>query len=202
MDKIIDNLIGDLYVALKNKLKDFWPKKGGWFPPEENIIMEMSRMGLNYDYDIYGEVNVQNRSRRDAVLINHKDRWICQAELKLININTYKSGAVLKDVDRVRDIDDLNYALTNYSGRSGLADYSKYGLFVGGDISWWFSWWLGNTDINMRSYFIKKLGSRKGMDPYKALKQLDSKINGAKSGVWPPEPENSKLWLAYALFSI
>ena len=158
MEKIIDNLMQDLFNELQKKLRNFWPKKGDWFPPEENLSLEIARLGLKYKYDIYGEVNVRNRSRRDLFLINHDDKWICQAELKLININTYRSGAVLRDLDRVKSTEDMDYALKHYSKKDTLNGYSKYGLFLGGDVSYWFSWWLAAEDNEMKIYLNQCVG--------------------------------------------
>jgi hypothetical protein len=204
VEKIIDDLMGDLFEELTRKLSFFWPKKGAGFPPEENLSLEIARLGLKYNYDIYGEVNVQNRSRRDLFLINHEDKWICQVELKLININTCRSGAVLKDLDRVKSIEDLDYALTHYSKKDDLKNYRKYGLFFGGDISYWFSWWLGVKDNSMKEYLSQCLDSIEDVDSEDAINQLYSRIvsENSISGVIPQNPKNGNLWLAYTLFNL
>jgi hypothetical protein len=42
MRNIIEELIKDIYDGLQRKLAYVWPKRGGYFPPEANLLFEIA----------------------------------------------------------------------------------------------------------------------------------------------------------------
>jgi len=201
MESILNQIIVDLHSNMLSKLDTFWPNPRKYFPPEANLSLEIARLGLKYEYDVYGEVNVGDKKRRDLLLINNSSKWICQVEVKLVNIYTCRT--VINDLKRVKSKDDLDSAMQFFSKKIKVEEYSKFGLFVGGDFSWWYDWWLGTSQPLMREHFIERCRDlKKVKSAQEILDELNSALKDSISGVYPKEPEEGELWIAYALYKL
>lgn len=201
MESILNQIIVDLHSNMLSKLDTFWPNPRKYFPPEANLSLEIARLGLKYEYDVYGEVNVGDKKRRDLLLINNFSKWICQVEVKLVNI--YTCRAVINDLKRVKSKDDLDTAMQFFSKKIKVEEYSKFGLFVGGDFSWWYAWWLGTSQPLRRKCFMEKCRDlKKVKSAQEILDELNSALKGSINGVYPKNPKERKLWIAYALYEL
>ena len=198
MEGIVNNLVSEIYKGMKDKLDILWPEKDNFFPPEANLVFELARLGEKFHYFSYGEANVGKHNRRDMILINSKDNWICQVEVKLVNSETINEGSVVEDLKRVMNKDELTNFINKYAKDQNIKCFRKYGLFIGGDISHMFSWW--NT--NLLSESIKQFYKKYISDVEEKHEELRLYLTKSTYGIVPKDPEETKLWLVYALFNL
>ncbi|MGC9323013.1 MAG: hypothetical protein ACP5FY_12305 [Kosmotogaceae bacterium] len=204
MKAIIDTLTKDIFDGMKEKLSYLHPKKGGYFPPEANLLFEIAKLGAKYHYFSYGEANFGSRTRRDMVLLSPEGKWICQVEAKIVNSGSCRKGAVISDLERVNDPASLKRFIENddFRKKEEVKSYSRYGLFVGGSVCWFFSWWNSMNDSKMRDTFIQRCITP-DLQPEKYIKDLDEQLrNSMIKGTHPDVPEGEDLWLVYALYDL
>ena len=205
MQRIIEPLMNDLYAGMLNKLALLWPEAGGWFPPEANINYEIAKLGSKYGYEVFGECNIGNKCRADMILLNPIEEWICHIECKLVNEGTCRSGAVVSDIERVNQSNGIDYLLGNVNYHrqfSALEKYKKYGLFVGADVSWLYSWWAaasGNPQsiTQFCNHYRPAKEQKNQIDRLKFFQQ-----QSVRWGTVPERPQDGKYWMTYAFFDL
>lgn len=203
MKTIIVPLMKQLQESMNKKLSLLWPKKGQWFPPEANITFEICKLASEFGYEVFGECDIGG-GRADMILLHTDKKWICHVECKLINSETCKSNAVINDLSRLSKPDGLVHLLNNVNS-AGTTDtlntYEKYGLFVGADVSWMYSWWSGAADNNASTKIF--LDNYPHANKHSVLTALSHFAKQSISwDVVPQMPMNDEYWIAYGLFNI
>ncbi len=208
MDKLIANLVHELYLSMVQKLALVWSQRGGWFPPEANIEFELERLGKrpDFDYYAYGQCDIGTKQRADMILVNSTDQWICHVECKLVNTDTCKDGRVIADLRRVADPSGLTYFLNKVNsapGAHGLRNSNKFGLYIGADISWMYQWWvaaLGNQAA--QANFMQQFPHDDSTSKQSLIDGLSCFARNINWEVEPRIPASGKYWIVYGLFKL
>ena len=135
--------MADLHFNLAMKLGFMWPTRKNLPPNENNISLSIAEISRDFGFYVYAECNVNNvGSRRDLILINEKDKWVCQVEVKFNQdwLN-YEN-----DFWRVSLNKDLSSFLANKDRQSkhSIEDFTKYGLFIAGGFKPLHNWWTNS----------------------------------------------------------
>lgn len=199
MENIIGDFIKDVYTNLRRKTDFMFPGIRNGFLAENNIALEMASVANDRGFYTYAECKMKDKTKRDLIIINPVDKWVCQAELKIIYFKK-NGGVVLPDMERIYKLELLKeYLNNNIESKESFDGYKKYGLFTG---------YLTNNNYKMWLY--KKIDEEEAKaplyqvsDPEKAWNKFKDffEKDSAKYGVIPDpyEQDRDKYWMAYYL---
>jgi hypothetical protein len=185
MKTIIQEFISSVHNNLEKKFDYLWPTTLNNFPHENNITLAIAEIGSKMEWFSYAECNMnETGARRDLILINPKEKWICQVEVKFQQSwEKYE-----EDFWRVSLYEDLRNFIESKSRQSldSLSEYKKYGLFIAGGKEPLFNLWDDPKE------------------PYEWLKGWfeDFPKGMIIKGTCPGKIENKRFGLAYFLIDV
>lgn len=187
-------LVNNVYEQLNRNYSYIWPIKNGW-PPENNIALAISVFCEKNGWYLYAECNM-NGQMRDLLIVDPKEKWVCQVEIKHIYWNIREK--ILDDIWRIyweKNVDDYFEGI----GKPELKNYKKFGLFIGGCVSNMYTWWLASIDKSNHSKFYEYCTGEPKERIENMIKVLDNwkKIPASSLGIYPNNPEKSPFWIAY-----
>ncbi len=185
MKTIIHEFISSIHKNLEKKFDFLWPTTPGNLPHENNITLAIAEVGSGRDWYAYAECNMNESSaRRDMILINPNEKWICQIEVKFQQ--TWEKYE--KDFRRVSVYEDLRKFIESEHRQSSvsLSEYKKYGLFIAGGKEQLFNWWNDPKEFHgwLKSWFN------------------DFPKEMIVKGVYPNIIENKKFYLGFFLIEV
>lgn len=187
MKSEIENFISSVHNNLDKKLKYLWPAKKDRFPHENNISFSIAEVASQLDLYVYAECCMNDSgARRDIVVVNDKDKWACQIEVKFQqNWDSYED-----DFWRVSLVNDFKAFLEsdNRQSSSPLKEFKKFGLFIAGGASPLYNCW------------------NEPQSPYKWLNDWFGLKDGEQSivtkGFYPQTFKTERFGLAYFLIEV
>jgi hypothetical protein len=135
------------------------------------------------------------------VLLSPKHKWLCQVEAKVVNSDSCRKGSVFSDLVRVKEPTSFMEFIDEFKRIGEIESYSRYGLFIGGDISWFFLWWKSMDNDEMKKIFLKNCFNSEALAAV-YINSLEEHLRGSIKGVFPNPPKGENLWLVYALYEL
>jgi hypothetical protein len=166
MKELIDDFMQQVSLNLENKFEILWPSRKNILPHENNISLSISEIAAQKEIYSYAECNMNNMgARRDLILINRKDKWVCQVEVKSShNWDNYE-----EDFWRISQYNDFNNFLESEHRQSHhpLKEFKKYGLFVACGYDPLKNWWETSSNHNWIQGWFNIKDESKGITAYK-----------------------------------
>jgi hypothetical protein len=190
----INSMVSTINNHLKQTLRYFWPAANA-FPSEKIITTEIIKYFHDNIYNIYPECNIKSgtagRESRDLLIINSKDKWVIQFEVK----HLYQYDKALLDLERVYRLKPLNEFFERINPDHEINEFTKYGLFVGFGNNNDDKWWLSPTSPENKKIAEEHLGGYITKENYELLSSYYNKHN-SKCGHFKKN-ESNDFWLVY-----
>lgn len=184
MKQFINEFIPFVHKNLETKFNYLWPTKQNIFPHENNIALAIAEEASKKGCFTYAECNMNSKgARRDLILVNPFEKWICQIELKFQQTwENYES-----DFWRVSLYEDLSKFINSEDRKSvNLSEFQLYGLFIAGGREPLYNLW------------------KKPLEPHNWLENWFNDFPEGKivKGVYPEEIFDKKFILSYYLIEV
>jgi hypothetical protein len=201
--EFFEKLFDDLYKNLTKKFGVINLWSDNQFPPEINITLEFANLIAEKKLLIFAECNMGRGGRRDLVIVNPINKWICQVEVKHITLKSDSDETVLDDIWRIATLDYFeDYLEGKKFNEELLSEYDKYGLFIGGGKSYDYRWWQLDKGENYKEDALNYLKSCNFGDRAEFyIENLEDWFNQPESinGILPNLIQQGKLWIGYYL---
>lgn len=152
MKQSISEFITKIHENLETKFDYLWPTKKNVLPHENNIALAIAEEASKKGWYTYAECNMNAKgARRDLIIVNPVEKWICQIEVKFADQNweNYEN-----DFWRVSLYEDLNKFVKSEDRKSKiLSEFKMYGLFIAGGREPLYNYWNNYEETWLQSWF-------------------------------------------------